>query len=108
MVNTEELGDFLRKIRKERGLSQEEAAEMAEISEKTLRNLENGRTIDPELNTILKLCDVYKISPEEVKRFYVRTEYMEEAIKIISDRKREELAEKARKAAENKKRKLPV
>ncbi len=70
MVNTKKLGNYLRKIRKEQKYSQEEAAEMAEISERTIRNLESGRTIDPELDTILKLCDVYKIPPDNIKRFF--------------------------------------
>jgi len=41
-VNLLELGDTIRRIRKERGLSQENLARKAHISRATLSKLENG------------------------------------------------------------------
>ena len=57
--------EFIRQLRKERGLTQEEAAEQLFVSSKTLSRWETGRTI-PDLETILRLADFYSVDVKEL------------------------------------------
>lgn len=52
--------DFLKELRKERGLTQEQAAEELFVSAKTVSRWETGATI-PDLETLLKLAEYYKV-----------------------------------------------
>lgn len=52
--------DFLKELRKERGVTQEQAAEELFVSAKTVSRWETGATI-PDLETLLKLAEYYKV-----------------------------------------------
>ncbi len=49
------IGKAIRARRKSRKILQEDLAEIAGISERTLRDIENG-TANPELSTLMKIC----------------------------------------------------
>lgn len=49
------IGKAIRARRKLRKILQEDLAEIAGISERTLRDIENG-TANPELSTLMKIC----------------------------------------------------
>ena len=60
-------GKNLRRLREERGLTQEQLAELAETSPKYLSPIENGkRNIGPEL--MPKLCKVFGVEPKEFEK----------------------------------------
>lgn len=59
------IGQRLAKIRREKGLSQDNLAEKAELSSNYLSHIENFRSI-PSLETVLKLCDALDITPNEL------------------------------------------
>jgi transcriptional regulator with XRE-family HTH domain len=80
-MNYDDIGNFLRMLRERKKLSQETVAAIIGISDRTLRNIENGLT-RAELNTIFKLCDLYGISGEEIWFFYNRDVEMQEALNI--------------------------
>jgi y4mF family transcriptional regulator len=50
-----QLGMIIQARRKSRKILQEDVAEVAGISSRTLRDIENG-TANPELDTLLSLC----------------------------------------------------
>ena len=56
-MNQEEIGRVLRARRNMLNIKQEDLADIAGISERTLRAIEKG-TANPELNSLLKLCEV--------------------------------------------------
>ena len=63
------LGAQLRAIRKKRNLTGKMVAEKASLSTSLLSQIENNR-ISPSLDTLLKLLEVYGISPNEFFKNY--------------------------------------
>ncbi len=53
----EAIGDILQARRKARKIAQEQLADIAGISPRTLRDVEKG-IANPELETLLKICQV--------------------------------------------------
>ena len=60
-----ELGNRILEIRKRKGLSQEELAEMAGISLRTLQRIEKGET-EPRGYTLKSICQALGTDVEEV------------------------------------------
>lgn len=58
----------LKAARVNRGLSQSEAAEKLEISQKTLSGYENGRAF-PDVPTIQKILDLYEVGYDDINFF---------------------------------------
>jgi transcriptional regulator with XRE-family HTH domain len=57
-----ELGKILRSLRQKKGLTLEEAEEVADIDWKWLQKVEQGKK-DIQLSSIITLCTGYKIQP---------------------------------------------
>ena len=55
-----ELGEKLRNARKERGLSQEQAAEALGVSRQTISNWETGKTY-PDILCAIRMSDLYSV-----------------------------------------------
>ncbi len=55
----------LEEIRKQRGLKQEELAEILEVSRQTIGSLENGR-YNPSITLAFKLARYFNLSIEEI------------------------------------------
>jgi len=81
MIRLEEIGTFLRLLREERGLSQDEAAEIIGVCGKTVHNIELGKT-EASFDTIFQLCDLYGVSPVEIGYFYERSGEMDYSMGI--------------------------
>lgn len=75
------IGIFMRLLREENGISQETAAAVVGISDRTIRNIETGDT-HADTHTLFKLCDLYGVSGYEIWLFYERDEDMTEAMLI--------------------------
>lgn len=80
-MNYVDIGIFFRMLREEKEISQETAAAVVGISDRTLRNIETGET-HADTHTLFKLCDLYGISGYEIWLFYERDEDMTEAMLI--------------------------
>jgi transcriptional regulator with XRE-family HTH domain len=55
------LGAYIRRLRKARGLTQEELAERCELATDTIRRLEHG-SFSPSLRTLRKLAKGFELS----------------------------------------------
>ena len=55
----------LKKIRKEKGINQEEPAKALEVSRQTIGSLENGR-YNPSIILAFKIARYFKMSIEEI------------------------------------------
>ena len=64
----ERVGKSIREKRKEKGLTQEELAENADVNPKFLGKVERGET-NVSLLTLAKICDALGISPCELLAF---------------------------------------
>lgn len=56
----------LKKLRNERGMTQNEAAEKIGVSRQMLSVFENGNFSVYDANTVKRLCEFYDVSPFEV------------------------------------------
>ena len=59
------LGKIIQNLRKEKNISQEELAEILNISRQTISNWENSKSY-PDILTLIKLCNTYKLSLDEL------------------------------------------
>lgn len=59
------IGNKLLAIRKRLGLTQAEVAEAAGLSDRTYADIERG-TVNMRIETILRICNVLHITPDEV------------------------------------------
>lgn len=58
-----EFGEFLAKLRKERGILQKQVAAYLNVTVATISNYEKGVHI-PDINTLIKLADFYDVSTD--------------------------------------------
>lgn len=56
----------LKKIREERGISQEKLSELSGISRTTLSKIENNEEVSVNTRTIVKLADVFGVNPSDI------------------------------------------
>lgn len=59
------IGNKLLAIRKKYGLTQNEVAEAAGLSERTYADIERGN-VNMRIETVLKICSVLHITPDEI------------------------------------------
>jgi len=94
MIDYNKLREYLHGIRKERKLSRGRIAEVIGISEDALGKFERGKC-RIKLDNVIKLFDVYGISPEVLNNFYTRSERMQFEMNVLNN----EMKEKAKKKA---------
>lgn len=61
----ETFGKVIKQLREERGLSQQELADYAELDRSYISDMERGR-YNPTLQTVYKLAEIFKIKPNEI------------------------------------------
>ncbi len=64
-ITSEELGDILRKIRKQKGFTQEEVAEKIQVARGVISEWESGKR-NPGLLSIYKLCQFFDMTLDEL------------------------------------------
>ena len=79
-MNQQRMGEFLRQLRKEKGLTQEELAEKFYTSSRTVSRWETGK-IMPDLNTLIELADFYDVDIREIIDGERKSEIMEKETK---------------------------
>lgn len=65
MIDQIKIGAFLRELRKEKELSQEQLAEKFGVSSRSVSRWENGNTM-PELGILVELADYYEVDIKEI------------------------------------------
>lgn len=88
------IGSFIKAVRKEKGLTQHEVAEMLFISDKTISKWETGNGM-PDVTLMLPLCNILGISVNELlsgerlnsDQYYKKAE--ENILTLMDERKRE-------------------
>lgn len=64
-MDQEKIGKFIFKLRKEKGLTQQEFAEKLKVTDRAISNWENGKNM-PDLALFKPICDVFEISINEL------------------------------------------
>ena len=82
-MDQKRIGSFLRKLRTEKGLTQEQLAEKLNVSGRTVSRWENGNNM-PDLSIIVELADFYDIDICELLNGERKSEKMDEDLKETS------------------------
>lgn len=64
-MDTKKMGSFLKRLRKERGLTQEEFAEVMNVSNRTISRWETGNN-SPDLDVLLLIAEYYNVDLKEI------------------------------------------
>ena len=80
MIDQIKIGGFLRELRKEKKLTQEELAEKFGVSSRSVSRWENGNTL-PELGILVELADYYEVDIREIIDGERKSEIMEKETK---------------------------
>lgn len=65
ITDMQAMGDKIYRIRKAAGLSQEEAAWQAGISDRAFADIERGATT-PRVDSLIKICRVLRVTPNDL------------------------------------------
>ena len=77
MIDQIKIGGFLRELRKEKDLTQEQLAEKFGVSSRSVSRWENGNTM-PELGILVELADYYEVDIKEIIDGERKSEIMKE------------------------------
>ena len=64
-MNQEKIGKFLKELRKQKGLTQEQIAEKFNVSNRTISRWENGHNM-PDLDILIEISDYYEVDLREI------------------------------------------
>ena len=67
-MNQQKIGQFLRECRKEKGITQEQLAEMLGVTNRSVSRWENGSNL-PDLDILIEMADYYDV--ELTKRMHL-------------------------------------
>ncbi len=88
MIDQMKIGGFLRELRKEKELTQEQLAEQFGVSSRSVSRWENGNTM-PELGILVELAEYYEVDIKEIIDGERKSERMEkeqkETLRKVAD-----------------------
>lgn len=79
-MNQEKIGNFLKELRKQKGLTQEQLAEKCNVTNRTVSRWENGNNM-PDLDLLIELSDYYEVDLREILNGERKSENMNEEMK---------------------------
>jgi transcriptional regulator with XRE-family HTH domain len=60
------LGENIRKIRKDKGISQDKLSKLADVTHTTLAKIESGVNTNPTINTLQKIAKALDVKVDEL------------------------------------------
>ena len=79
-MNMERIGSFLKNLRKEKGITQEQLAEKLGVSSRTVSRWETGSNL-PDLGMLIELADLYNVDIRELIDGERKSENMDQETK---------------------------
>ena len=79
-MDTKKIGEFLKVLRKERGLTQEQLAEILLVSGRTISRWETGTNM-PDLSILIKMAEFYNVEVKEILDGERKSESMDKELK---------------------------
>lgn len=79
-MNQQKIGIFLKELRKEKELTQQQLAEQFNVSNRTVSRWENGNNI-PDLSILVELADFYNVDIREIIDGERKSEIMDKNLK---------------------------
>ena len=79
-MDLKKIGSFLKKLRKEKGITQEELAEMLYVSGRTVSRWETGTNM-PDISLLVDIAEIFDVSIPEIINGERKNEIMEKEVK---------------------------
>lgn len=79
-MDQEKIGKFLKELRKQKGLTQEQLAEKFNVSNRTISRWENGNNM-PDLDILIEISDYYEVDLREILNGERKSENMDKEMK---------------------------
>ena len=79
------IGEFLKKLRKEKGLTQEQFADELQVSGRTVSRWETGSNM-PDISLLVEIAEFYDVSIPELIDGERKSEKMNEEVKEVADK----------------------
>ena len=79
-MDTKKIGEFLKVLRKEQGLTQEQLAEILLVSGRTISRWETGTNM-PDLSILIKMAEFYNVEVKEILDGERKSENMDKELK---------------------------
>lgn len=82
-MNQKKIGNFLKELRKEKGITQEEFAENLNVSGRTVSRWETGTNM-PDISLLVDIADFYNVSIPEIINGERKSEIVEKDVKEVA------------------------
>lgn len=79
-MDMKKIGEFLKALRKEKGLTQEQLAEILSVSGRTISRWETGTNM-PDLSVLIQMAEFYNVDVKEILDGERKSENMDNALK---------------------------
>ena len=79
-MDTMKIGEFLKELRKEKGLTQEQLAEILLVSGRTVSRWETGTNM-PDLSVLIQMAEFYGVEIKEILDGERKSEIMDKELK---------------------------
>lgn len=82
-MDQKKIGSFLKELRKQKGITQEELAEQLNVSGRTVSRWETGNNM-PDISILIELAELYDVSIPEIVNGERKNENMNEEVKEVA------------------------
>lgn len=79
-MDQQKIGGFLRELRKEKGVTQEQLAQQFNVSNRTISRWENGNNM-PDLDILIEISDYYEVDLREILNGERKSENMNKELR---------------------------
>ena len=83
-MNQKKIGSFLKELRKEMGITQEEFAEKLDVSSRTISRWETGANM-PDISLLVNIAEIFNVSIPEIINGERKSEIMEKEVKEVAE-----------------------
>lgn len=83
-MNQKKIGSFLKELRKEKGITQEEFAENLNVSGRTISRWETGVNM-PDISLLVDIAEFFNVSIPEIINGERKSEIMEKEVKEVAE-----------------------
>ena len=83
-MNQKKIGNFLKQLRSEKGMTQEQFAEILSVSGRTVSRWETGTNM-PDISLLVEIADFFDVSIPEIINGERKSEKMNEEVKEVAE-----------------------
>lgn len=84
-MNQKKIGSFLKELRKEKGITQEEFAEKINVAGRTVSRWETGTNM-PDISLLIEIAEFFDVSIPEIINGERKSEIMNEEVKEVAEK----------------------